>query len=37
MSLTGFTFELRDASMQTSRENRLVMKYEPVLNRLHGR
>lgn len=34
---TGFTFELCEASMQTSRQNRLVMEYEPVVNRLHGR
>jgi hypothetical protein len=34
---TGFAFELCDASMQTSRQNRLVMEYEPVVNRLYGR
>src|SRR3954468_9502037 len=37
LSPTGFTFELCDAAMQTSRQNRLVMEYEPVVNRLHGR
>src|SRR4051794_16900938 len=37
LSPTGFTFELCDASMQTSRQNRLVMEYEPVVNRLHSR
>jgi hypothetical protein len=37
LSPTGFTFELCDASMQTSRQNRLVMEYEPVVNRRHGR
>ena len=31
---TGFSFELCDASMQASRQNRLVMEYEPVRNRL---
>jgi hypothetical protein len=36
-SPTGFTFELCDAGMQTSRQNRLVMEYEPVVNRLHAR
>jgi hypothetical protein len=34
---TGFTFELCDAAMQTSRQNRLVMEYEPITNRLNSR
>jgi|SRR3954451_7720310 len=37
LSPTGFTFELCEPSMQPSRQNRLVMEYEPVMNRLHPR
>jgi hypothetical protein len=37
LSPTGFTFELCDAATQSSRQNRLVMEYEPVVNRLHRR
>lgn len=37
MSPTGFNFELCDGPLQPSRQNRLVMEYEPVVNRLPGR
>lgn len=37
MSPTGFNFELCDVPLQPSRQDRLVMEYEPVINRLPGR
>lgn len=31
---TGFAFELCEASIRTSRQDRLVLEYEPIVNRL---
>jgi hypothetical protein len=37
MAPTGFSYEECDTPMQSSREDRLVLEYEPITNRLQSR